>query len=257
MRRLTAVAAAIATIGAMVGLARASVAASVLSATRIVHRGPTLEVHFGFSGPTPRFDLSTHGSELWIELPRTRIAIPPRPLFGYETAPIGSVRAMKGRVSTGDVPADLSGTGLAVMTLRLALDDTLATHSGIVTGRVVDEKGAPAPDTHIKLRGGQQSTVSSDSGTFTIRELPLGSQVLDVEKVGYPKMSTAMTVLGPQQPAVVAIALTPPRNPWFIARSLIVVVWLSSSSKSLSIAALTCALFVGSSTRVAFEPPFP
>ncbi len=50
------------------------------------------------------------------------------------------------------------------------------------------------------------------------------------------------------------IALAPPRNPWFIARSLIVVVWLSSSSNSLSIAALTWALRDGSSTRVTIQP---
>jgi N-acetylmuramoyl-L-alanine amidase len=90
-----AVAVAIATVGAIVRPVRASVPASVLSSARIEHRGPTVELHFGFSGPAPRLDLSTHGTELWIELARTRIAIPPRPLFGYETAPIVSVRAIQ------------------------------------------------------------------------------------------------------------------------------------------------------------------
>jgi N-acetylmuramoyl-L-alanine amidase len=83
-----------AAICAMVSRARASVPASVLTSARIEHRGPTLELHFGFNGPAPRLDLSTHGSELWVELGRTHIAIPPRPLFGYETAPIVSVRAI-------------------------------------------------------------------------------------------------------------------------------------------------------------------
>ena len=90
-----AVAIATATIGTIVRPVRASVPASVLTSARIEHRGPTLELHFGFSGPAPRPDLSTHGSELWIELPRTRIAVPPRPLFGHETAPISSVRAIQ------------------------------------------------------------------------------------------------------------------------------------------------------------------
>src|ERR1700693_1907771 len=95
MRRLMAVALAIVTIGAMVCPARASAPASVLTSARIEHRGPTLELHFGFSGPAPRLDLSTHGSEIWIALGRTRVAIPPRPLFGYETAPISSLRAIQ------------------------------------------------------------------------------------------------------------------------------------------------------------------
>jgi N-acetylmuramoyl-L-alanine amidase len=90
-----AVALATATIGAMVAPARASVPASVLTSAKIERRGPTLELHFEFSATVPRFDLTTHGSELWITLPRTRVAVPPRPLFGYETAPIVSVRAIQ------------------------------------------------------------------------------------------------------------------------------------------------------------------
>jgi N-acetylmuramoyl-L-alanine amidase len=95
MRKLVAVAFAMAAIGAMSVRARASVPPSVLTSARIERRGPALELHFGFSGPTPRLDLSTHGSELWIELAHARIAIPPRPLFGQEAAPIVSVRAIR------------------------------------------------------------------------------------------------------------------------------------------------------------------
>lgn len=90
-----AVAVATAAICAMVSRAGAGVPASVLTSARIEHRGPTLELHFGFSGTAPPLDLSAHGSELWIELARTRIAVPPRPLFGYETAPLGTVRAFE------------------------------------------------------------------------------------------------------------------------------------------------------------------
>src|ERR1700683_1524884 len=95
MRRFMAVAVAMAAICTMVAVARASVPASVLISARIEHRGPTLELHFGFSGPTPRLDLSAHGDELWIELAHTHAAIPPRPLFGYETAPLASVRTIE------------------------------------------------------------------------------------------------------------------------------------------------------------------
>jgi N-acetylmuramoyl-L-alanine amidase len=95
MRKLMAVAVATAAICAMVPRARAAVPVSVLTSARIEHRGPTLELHFGFSGTAPPLDLSAHGSELWIELARTRIAIPPRPLFGYETAPLVTVRAIE------------------------------------------------------------------------------------------------------------------------------------------------------------------
>ena len=97
---------------------RASVPASVLTSARIEHRGPTLELHFGFSGPAPRLDLSTHGSELWIALGRTRVAIPPRPLFGYETAPISSVRAIQSDSGSRIVVEVIGKSDYAIARLR-------------------------------------------------------------------------------------------------------------------------------------------
>ena len=118
MRRLMALAVATATICATVIVARASVPAPVLTSARIEHRGPTLELHFGFSGSAPRFDLSTHGSELWIELGRTHVAIPPRPLFGYESAPIMSVRAIQSDSGSRIVVEVTGGTDYAIARLR-------------------------------------------------------------------------------------------------------------------------------------------
>jgi N-acetylmuramoyl-L-alanine amidase len=118
MRKLMAAALAAATIGAMVAPVRASLPSSVLTSARIEHRGPTLEVHFGFSGPPPRPDLSTHGSELWIELGRTRVAIPPRPLFGSETPPISSVRAVQSDGGSRIVVEVIGKSDYAVARLR-------------------------------------------------------------------------------------------------------------------------------------------
>jgi N-acetylmuramoyl-L-alanine amidase len=95
VRKLMVVAVATAALGATPVLARANTPASVLISARIEHRGPTLEIHFGFSGPAPRLNFSAHGSELWIELARTHVALPPRPLFGNEMPPLASVRAIE------------------------------------------------------------------------------------------------------------------------------------------------------------------
>src|SRR5713101_4918883 len=95
MYRLAAlVVAAVAQVAA-VSPAIAALARPVLDSARIERRGPTFELHFEFDGAVPRLDLSAHGNQLWIELARTHVAIPPRPLFGYEVAPIVSVRAIE------------------------------------------------------------------------------------------------------------------------------------------------------------------
>jgi N-acetylmuramoyl-L-alanine amidase len=118
MRKLMVLALATMTICAMVAPVRASLPSSVLTSARIERRGPTLEIHFGFSGLAPRFDLSTHGSELWIALGRTRITIPPRPLFGSETAPISSVRAIQSDSGSRIVVEVIGQSDYAIARLR-------------------------------------------------------------------------------------------------------------------------------------------
>lgn len=93
MRKLIAVA-AIAQLGA-ISPALAALEPPVLTSARIERRGPTTELHFGFDGAVPRLDLVAHGNQLWIDLARTRVAIPPRPLFGQELSPISAVRAIQ------------------------------------------------------------------------------------------------------------------------------------------------------------------
>jgi N-acetylmuramoyl-L-alanine amidase len=118
MRRFIAVAVVTAAICTTVIPVRASVPTSVLTSARIEHRGATLEIHFGFSGPVPRFELSTHGSELWIALGRTRVAIPPRPLFGRESGPILSVRAIQSDDGSRIVVEVIGNSDYAIAQLR-------------------------------------------------------------------------------------------------------------------------------------------
>ncbi|MGA7871168.1 MAG: N-acetylmuramoyl-L-alanine amidase [Candidatus Binatus sp.] len=113
-----AVAVVTATIGAVVAPVRASVPGSILTSARIEHRGQTLEIHFGFTGSVPRLNLGTHGSELWIDLGRTHIGIPPRPLFGYETAPILSVRAIQSDSGSRVVVEVIGKSDYAIARLR-------------------------------------------------------------------------------------------------------------------------------------------
>jgi N-acetylmuramoyl-L-alanine amidase len=65
--------------------------AAITSAT-VNREGVITELSFALDHPAPRFHLSAHGNELWIDLDRTALRIPPRPLFGLEAAPIGIVR---------------------------------------------------------------------------------------------------------------------------------------------------------------------
>jgi hypothetical protein len=60
----------------------APIAAVSLAFARIEQTGGTIELHFGFRGPAPGWNLRTHRSELILDLPATTTELPPRPLFG-------------------------------------------------------------------------------------------------------------------------------------------------------------------------------
>jgi Carboxypeptidase regulatory-like domain len=128
---------------------------------------------------------------------------------GVPAGSAGTIRATRGGFATGEIPVDLSGQPIAAITLRLANSDTLAHRTGFVTGTVMDDKRTPIPAARVTLRGGQQYTQTTDSGTFALRELPLGSQVIDVAKVGFPAIGTTVIVL-PTGVTVAAITLASP-----------------------------------------------
>jgi hypothetical protein len=77
----------------------------------------------------------------------------------------------------------------------LALCAALRSPTGFVTGAIIDEKGAPIPDATIALQGGKQRVASARDGSFSFKNLPLGSQVIDVNAVGYVPTSVVVTPL--------------------------------------------------------------
>ncbi len=91
MRRIAALAAAAL---AALGLTAASAGAAVIVSAASVQRGAIVELHFGLRGKGLSWALSAHGDELWLDLANTRIELPPRPLYGRESAPVLAVRAI-------------------------------------------------------------------------------------------------------------------------------------------------------------------
>jgi N-acetylmuramoyl-L-alanine amidase len=98
--------------------ASASMPPSILMSAAISSAGGAVEVQFSFRGIAPRWSLTAHGNELWIELPHTRSEVPPRPLFGQEQAPIKTVRIVSDRAQTR-IEIEVAGkTDYAIARLR-------------------------------------------------------------------------------------------------------------------------------------------
>lgn len=75
-------------------LGAASPAIPTLTRASISRGGGAVELQFTFNAPAPRWTLSAHGDQLWLDLPRALSLVPPRPLFGKERAPVRIVRVI-------------------------------------------------------------------------------------------------------------------------------------------------------------------
>src|SRR6185437_7918033 len=92
--RWTRVVAAFAAAVAALASSAAGSGAAVIDSASVVQRGAIVELHFGMHGKGLGWALSEHSGELWIDLANTRIELPPRPLYGRESAPVVAVRAI-------------------------------------------------------------------------------------------------------------------------------------------------------------------
>jgi len=162
MRRFAALAVAAVAGIAVVSPARAALDRTVLNSARIERSGPRFELHFEFSGAVPRLNLSAHGNQLCIDLPSTRVAIPPRPLFGYEVAPIKSVRAIDAQNGSGRsriVVEVIGKTDYAVARLprEIVLRIAAAGADPNIAAPIVVHREAPRPNRRLLARSEVQT----------------------------------------------------------------------------------------------------
>jgi N-acetylmuramoyl-L-alanine amidase len=69
--------------------------AAVISRASIDAHDQIVELHFGVRGRGLKWNLSSHGQQLWIELEHAKLELPPRPLDGREVLPVTMVRAVE------------------------------------------------------------------------------------------------------------------------------------------------------------------
>jgi len=112
---------------AVANFVSASTDPASLATARIGHYHGALELHFGFDGVVPRWNLRTQGSALMINLPWTTTQLPPRPLYGQEIVPLKSVR-IKSVKGTTQIAIEVDGvTDYAVARLKHEIVLRLAT----------------------------------------------------------------------------------------------------------------------------------
>lgn len=66
---------------------------AAITSARLEREGLVTELSFTLDSPAPKFHLSAHRDELWIDLDRTALLLPSLPALGRNSAPIRMLRA--------------------------------------------------------------------------------------------------------------------------------------------------------------------
>ena len=105
----------------------------------------------------------------------------------------------------------LHGTGLVAklapdgetVVIREGVAKSHSVANGTVIGRVTDSaSGQGLGGAAVRVAGTKLSTVTSDSGNFTLHQVPVGEQVLSVRLFGYKPADRAVTVVDSERTSV-------------------------------------------------------
>ena len=137
----------------------------------------------------------------------------------------GSLRATRGSSATADVPINVQGELVTLAMLHVPSPDTVvaasapaptvpatstapaarpapALRSGhaVVAGRVTDPSGRPISGAELTVEGAAAPTPTNDSGAYTLRGLPSGTQALQVRKLTFApvQVTVDLTSRAPQ-----------------------------------------------------------
>lgn len=100
--------------------------------------------------------------------------------------------------------ARFSSDGQTIMIVRAREQNTGHRAGGTIVGRVTDSTtGAGLGRAQVRVEGVKDnSTVTSDSGNFTLRDVPAGDQVLTVRLFGYHPVERTVTVVDGERTTV-------------------------------------------------------
>ncbi|NUQ21561.1 MAG: TonB-dependent receptor plug domain-containing protein, partial [Gemmatimonadaceae bacterium] len=123
---------------------------------------------------------------------------------GLPSDAIFSIWASAGRATTGTVSVTVPPLSVATTSLAIDVADTLAHRdstgaptrrgSARVSGIVRRPSGAPLAGARVGIRGTMAETVSDERGSYTLADLPAGTQTLEARAIGFTPISRSITL---------------------------------------------------------------
>jgi hypothetical protein len=122
----------------------------------------------------------------------------------------GTVQASHSGVLTGEVPVVTSGNPLTFENLTIAPPRVIRTR-GFVRGTVFSVDDKPIGGARVEAFPSRVSNVTKDDGTFSLGEVPTGTQLVQVSHLGFAPVSVSVNVTS-RQPTDIRVTLEPSIN---------------------------------------------
>ena len=128
----------------------------------------------------------------------------------------GKVQVIRGALTSGEIEIAfgtdiiyLRSMGLASQTIVARGDSaqTMVLGTARVTGRVINNAGAPLPGARVQLDGTTRVATTRANGEFVLDSLPAGTQAISVRLLGYAPVEHAVDLVS-AKPATVTIKMT-------------------------------------------------
>lgn len=125
-------------------------------------------------------------------------------ICGMPVSYTGAVQASKDVQSTAEAPVTASEQMLGTVVLMLNMSGAA---KAVLRGRVTVKGGTPVPGAQVAVQGASTVAVTGADGSFTLGDLPSGTQAAIVRKIGFAPATVGVN-LSTHAPRDIAVVLS-------------------------------------------------
>jgi hypothetical protein len=116
-------------------------------------------------------------------------------LFVFCNVPFVGVVTLIGSGADGSAKLDMSLSAGAARHATLYLSPRQRPATGVIIGRVRDTTGSPVHSANVRATSSNRETVTGTDGVFTLDSVPIGTQTIAVQAIGFAPAERTVPVL--------------------------------------------------------------
>jgi len=97
---------------------------------------------------------------------------------------------------------------VSLLFLIISYNSYCQSHKGIISGSIKDSSGTPIELASVTLKGTSKSVTTDNTGTFILKDVPEGINIIVIQMIGYNKIEKTVSIKGGENTTYVSVTLT-------------------------------------------------